>query len=163
MIELRNFLPSDYPQITDIYNFYVDNTVITFDTVKSSVPKMAARLEEIASKWPCIVAVNEEGHIVGYCYAHAWKEKAAYSATLETTVYLHPDFTGQGIGRLLMQRLIELCRQREFDVLIACITEGNEASIRLHRSLGFEKASHFKGVGRKFGRHLDVFDYQLTL
>ena len=75
----------------------------------------------------------------GYCYAHAWKEKAAYKYTLETTVYLSPRYKGKGIGRQLMERLIEECRAGGYHALIACITEGNEASCSLHEKAGVQE------------------------
>ena len=106
---------------------------------------------------------EENGRVAGYCYAHAWKEKQAYSRTAETTVYLHPDSTGRGMGRQLMTALVDSCRQKGLHVLIACITVPNEASVRLHESLGFRQVSRFNEVGQKFGRWLDVYDFQLTL
>lgn len=101
--------------------------------------------------------------IAGYCYAHAWKERAAYRHTLETTVYLASEYQGKGIGKQLMQTLINECRHRGYHALIACITEGNEASNSLHQKLGFKQVSHFEKVGLKFDRWLDVFDYELIL
>jgi len=101
--------------------------------------------------------------VAGYCYAHGWKTKAAYRYTLETTVYLSPDYFGRGIGKRLMRELIEACRRNGYRALIACITAGNEASIALHTGLGFKQVSHFEQVGRKFGRWLDVVDYELLL
>ena len=101
--------------------------------------------------------------MVGYCYAHLWKERVAYSQTLETTIYLHPDYCHRGIGKRLMQQLIEQCRAQGFHALIACITGGNEGSIALHQSLGFEQRSCFKEVGHKFGAWLDVVDLELIL
>ena len=89
--------------------------------------------------------------------------KDAYSRTLETTVYVSPEYTGRGIGKQLMNELIRICRERNFLTLIACITEGNESSFRLHEKLGFERVSHFKKVGMKFGKYLDVIDYELIL
>ena len=101
--------------------------------------------------------------VVGYCYAHAWKERAAYRYTAETTVYLSPAYTGRGIGTLLMQKLIEECRNKNYRALIACITDDNIASKSLHIGLGFKQVSHFKKVGLKFDRWLDVVDYELLL
>lgn len=101
--------------------------------------------------------------MAGYCYAHPWKERAAYSNTLETTIYLHPDFKGRGTGTALMDRLVADCRRMGFKALIACITGENEASIAFHRKLGFEQASLFRSVGYKHGRWLDVVDMELLL
>ena len=91
------------------------------------------------------------------------RKSAAYRYTLETTVYLSPDYLGRGIGKRLMRELIEACRRNGYRALIACITAGNEASIALHTGLGFKQVSHFEQVGRKFGRWLDVVDYELLL
>lgn len=150
------------PEITEIYNHYVLDTDISFETEPVSVGEMTRRMEMYSAKQPYFVC-ETDGHIAGYCYAHPWKGYAAYAGTLETTVYLDPRFTRRGIGRMLMERLITACREAGFDSLIACITYGNEASCRLHERLGFREVSHFKEVGRKFGRMLDVVDMQLQL
>lgn len=123
---------------------------------------MRSRITGIVSHFPYFV-YETEGKIAGYCYAHAWKERAAYRHTLETTVYLASEYQGKGIGKQLMQTLINECRHRGYHALIACITEGNEASNSLHQKLGFKQVSHFEKVGLKFDRWLDVFDYELIL
>ena len=137
----------DSTEITAIYNHYIRESVATFDTEEWSVEKMSERIQTLSSAYPYIVFRMPEGKIGGFCYAHPWKEKDAYSRTLETTVYVSPEYTGRGI----------------FLTLIACITEGNESSFRLHEKLGFERVSHFKKVGMKFGKYLDVIDYELIL
>lgn len=153
----------DVTEITAIYNHYIRESVATFDTEEWSVEKMSERIQALSSAYPYIVFRMPEGKIGGFCYAHPWKEKDAYSRTLETTVYVSPEYTGRGIGKQLMQELIRICRERNFLTLIACITEGNESSFRLHEKLGFERVSHFKKVGMKFGKYLDVIDYELIL
>ena len=97
---------------------------------------MYVRISEISSHYPYFV-YEVDGRVVGYCYAHAWKE--------------------------LMQRLIGECRKEGYHALIACITARNEISNSLHLQLGFKPVSHFEKVGMKFGRWLDVFDYELLL
>lgn len=82
---------------------------------------------------------------------------------METTVYLSPAVVGRGIGTLLMKNLIEECRLSEYKALIACITEGNSESMALHKKLGFKQVSFFEKVGFKFGRWLNVIDYELLL
>lgn len=158
-----NVTASDAKHIADIYNYYVRNSVATFDTDEWSEERMKKRIEELSSEYPYIVYKLPDGEIAGYCYAHPWKEKDAYRYTLETTIYISPKHTGKGLGKELMTKLIEACRKSGFKTLIACITEGNESSFRLHESLGFEKVSHFKNVGIKFDRWLDVIDYELIL
>lgn len=152
----------DAKAIVDIYNEYVVNSVATFETEPLRVEEMEGRIAGISASYPYLVYVDQD-EVVEYCYAHTWKEKAAYKYTLETTVYLSPRYKGKGIGRQLMERLIEECRAGGYYALIACITEGNEASYSLHEKLGFRKVSHFEKVGLKFGRWLDVVDYELII
>ena len=152
----------DANEIADIYAWYVDHSTATFELRAPTSEDMASRLQSIALKYPAFVC-EEEGLIAGYCYAHLWKAFAAYSQTLETTIYLRPGTEGKGIGRVRMERLIAACREQGISSLIACITAENEGSRRFHESLGFRQVSDFKAVGRKFGRDLSVTDYQLML
>lgn len=152
----------DAKAITDIYNEYVLHSVATFETEPLQKEEMYSRIAGISADYPYFV-YEIDGSVVGYCYAHPWKQRVAYKYTLETTVYLSPDCVGKGIGKLLMQRLIEECRKRGYRALIACITAGNDISDSLHSGLGFKQVSCFKQVGLKFDRWLDVTDYELLL
>ena len=156
-VELR-----DVDAITDIYNGYVTGGSATFETEPVGTAEMRSRIAGISARFPYLVC-EEGGRVAGYCYAHGWKTKAAYRYTLETTVYLSSDYLGRGIGKRLMRELIEACRRNGYRALIACITAGNEASIALHTGLGFKQGSQFEQGGRKFGRWLDVGDYELLL
>lgn len=153
---------NDVSEIARIYAHYVTHTVVTFDTKVPSEKEMCERLQPIIRNCPAWVCV-EEGKIAGYCYAHGWKTKKAYSATAETTIYLHPDYLRKGYGRILMEQLIKDCRERSYHALVACITIPNEPSVKLHEKLGFKQVSHFHEVGRKFDKWLDVADYELIL
>ena len=159
---IRAVRREDVAAITAIYNVYVEKDTATFELDPVSVEEMARRVAEISSVYPYLVC-EEEGKLVGYAYVHAWKSKEAYDKTLETTVYLAPGWEGMGYGRLLMDRLIEMCRERGYHALIACITAENMRSRALHTRLGFKQVSHFEQVGWKFGRWLDVVDFQLLL
>lgn len=158
---LRPVSPSDAADITIIYNRYIAETTISFETEPLTVEQMRQRIGTL-SAFPYFVC-EEAGAVVGYCYAHPWKERAAYARTLETTVYLAHGACHRGIATALMHRLIDACRQRGFHTLIACITDDNAASIRFHERLGFTAVSHFHEVGRKFGRWLGVVDMELRL
>ena len=114
----------DAKAITAIYNEYVINSTATFETEPVAVEDMRERITQISANFPYFV-YEIDNEVVGYCYAHLWKERAAYRYTLETTVYLSTKHIGKGIGRLLMQRLIEKCRESGYHALIACITKGN--------------------------------------
>lgn len=159
---IRRVKLEDAKAITTIYNEYVEHSVVTFDTEPLREEDMRSRIAEIAARFPYFV-YEEDGRVTGYCYAHLWKERDAYKHTLETTVYMAPGYLGKGIGKMLMQRLIEECKREGYHALVACITEGNAASDSLHLGLGFKQVSHFEKVGLKFGRWLDVVDYELLL
>lgn len=155
---IREISPADIAPITYIYNEYVAHSTATFETESVSEAEMAARLAN------CRVLVAEaEGVTIGYAYLHRWKAFAAYSSTAEVTVYLHPGFTGQGIGRRLLMKLLDMERKAgRYHSVIACITAENERSVELFAQLGFRQVSRFESVGLKFGRWLDVVDLQLT-
>lgn len=159
---IRPVSPQDALDIAEIYNEYILHSTATFETEPLSVEEMRIRLCEISADFPYFV-YERQGRVMGYCYAHLWKERAAYCHTYETTIYLHPQVLGASIGKRLMQKLIETCRERDCHALIACITEENEASCRFHERLGFRRVSHFRQVGRKLGRWLDIVDYELLL
>ena len=93
---IRNVSSRDAKAIVDIYNEYVVNSVATFETEPLRVEEMEGRIAGISASYPYLVYVDHD-EVVGYCYAHAWKEKAAYKYTLETTVYLSPRYKGKGI------------------------------------------------------------------
>ncbi len=160
---IRPVRPSeDAPAITAIYNRYITRTTVSFETEPLSEASMQERIEAISSEFPYFV-YEYDSEVAGYCYAHLWKERSAYSKTLEMTVYLAPEACGKGFGAELVRRLIEACRERGFHSLIACITAENTRSLAFHEALGFRKVSHFRQVGHKFGRWLDVIDLQLPL
>lgn len=161
-IAIRPVQDEDFPAITEIYNYYVLKGEQSFETEAVTAEEMQQRAFIITIDSHYLVAVSG-GTILGFCYAHKWKERAAYSNTLETTIYLSKDARHRGVGKLLMERLIESCRQAGYRVLIACITGNNTESIEFHKSLGFTQASHFHNVGFKHGKWLDVVDLELQL
>ena len=163
LISCRRLRGGDIPDVTRIYNHYILNSTASFETEPLTGEQMRRRAEAIAAEYPYYVAEDEEGRVAGYCYAHPWKERAAYSHTLETTIYLDPAFKRSGVGTALMRLLIADCRRLGCKALIACITGDNAASIAFHRKLGFEQASLFRSVGYKHGRWLDVVDMEMIL
>lgn len=160
---IRKVIPSvDATAITNIYNKYVSETTVSFETEPLSVAQMQNRIEEIARQYPYFV--SEEGGVVqGYAYVHKWKERAAYSKTVEGTIYLNSDVRHEGIGTELAKKIISTCRELGFRAIIACITEENHESLEFHKKMGFVEVSHFLKVGEKFGRLLDVIDMELQL
>lgn len=163
MERIREVRPADDAKnIAAIYRWYVENTTATFELQPLSDAEMLHRIEDITARFPYFV-YEKDGEIAGFCHAHTWKRFPAYDITLESTVYLRLDMKRRGIGKALMKRLIAECRHRGFFSMIACITAENEESCRFHESIGFTPASRFRNAGKKFGRLLDVVDYQLPL
>lgn len=163
MAEIREYRPADARRITEIYNHYITSTTITFETDPLTVEEMKSRLDGIAARYPLLVA-EADGEVAGYAYAHRWKLSAAYSPTAETTLYVDPRHQHRGIGSELLRQLIQECRRHpSLHALIACITADNHASRRLHEREGFRQVSEFIAVGEKFGRRLDVVDYELIV
>lgn len=159
---IRTVTLADSDALTAIYNHYVEESTATFDLLPVSSSEIDRLIHEATPHFPFLVYDTGEG-IAGYCYAHSWKSKAAYRHTWEITIYLAPEHTGKGIGEALMRQLIADCRKKGCKVLIADITAENEGSRQFHERFGFTQVSHFRQVGRKFGRWLDVIDYQLNL
>lgn len=159
---VRRVVPEDAAQISEIYNYYIEETTVSFEVDPISVEAMRNRIASISERFPYFVA-ECGGMIVGYCYAHEWKERPAYSLTFENTVYLRRDAVAHGVGARLMRALIDACRGMGCHALIACITTENEGSRRFHESLGFREVSHFREVGYKLGRYLDVTDMELLI
>lgn len=153
----------DIAPILEIYNHHVLNTDVSFETAPLTADQMRQRVKAITDSGFPYFVWRENGRTLGFCYAHPWKERAAYAPTLEATLYLAPEAQGKGIGRIMLAELANRCRNAGFVSLIACITATNAQSIALCEKMGYEKVSHFKQVGRKHGHLLDVVDYQLML
>jgi Sortase and related acyltransferases len=159
---IRKVKPEDARDIALIYNYYIEKSTITFETDPVSVEEMSERIAAISGKYLYFV-YEESGKVIGYCYVSSWKKKAAYNKTVESTIYIEKDFQGQGIGRALMNELINKLKEKSFHAVIACITTPNPESVKLHEKLGFRQVSEFKEVGYKFEKWLDVGDWELLL
>jgi phosphinothricin acetyltransferase len=159
---LRNATPDDAARIAAIYNYYVANTTVTFETEPVPETDMRNRIRTISEHHPYLV-YEASGQIRGYCYASAWKKRAAYRHTVESTVYVDRASLGRGIGTLLMKALIEALRTTPAHTVIACIALPNPPSVKLHEKLGFRQASGFRETGYKFGKWVDTGDWQLLL
>ena len=152
---IRNAMPADAKELCSIYNHYIEHTIITFEEETLSVAEFEQRIINISSKYPYIV-YEEEGKILGYAYASAWRTRPAYRFSVETTIYLAPSAEGRGIGTMLYQELESQARTFGFHALLGCITIPNEKSIALHKKMGYKKVAEFEEVGFKFGQCLNV-------
>lgn len=134
----------------------------TFDLDEFTLDERREWFSHYGGHYPLIVA-EQDGVIAGYASLSRYREKAAYDRTVESSVYVHPKFHGQGIGKALMVDILERAKTCGHHVVIAGITSGNEASVRLHEGLGFQFVGRFREVGHKFGQWQDVDFYQLIL
>lgn len=161
-VTLRSATPEDAKALLEIYAPYIERTAITFEYTVPTVEEFRQRIADTLPHYPYIVA-EYDGNIVGYAYAGLFKERAAYSRCVETSIYIRSDFRGKGAGTALYDRLEEeLARQGILNVN-ACITwtdDENEylthQSPLFHAKRGYEKCAHFHKCGYKFGRWFDV-------
>ncbi len=155
---------ADVPAIAAIYAHHVRTSLASFEIVPPTEEEIARRrLEVLKRRLPFLVA-EIAGTVVGYAYAGPYRLRPAYRATLEDSIYVHPDHARQGIGRLLLQALIAGCEAKGYRQMIAVIGDsGNAPSIGLHRAFGFEHAGILRSVGFKFGRWVDSVLMQRSL
>ena len=162
-ILIRTVNIGDAQAICSIYNYYVINTAVTFETNEVPVNEMRGRIEEVLDNGlPYFVAVVDN-KIVGYCYIHRWNGRCAYSSTKELSIYLDKNMRHKGIGRQLFEYLLSHIDYKTTHVLISGICIPNEASVCLHEKFGFKKISHMKEIGRKFDEWRDVGHWELIL
>jgi len=152
----------DAERIAAIYNWYILNTIITFETDVVSPEEMTKRIKEKIIKYDWLV--GEAGQeVIGYAYYGPFRPRAAYHYTAESTIYLAQKCMGRGLGRALYVQLLESVRSRGFREIMGVIALPNPQSIALHRAIGFAEVGVLKRVGYKFGRYIDVGLWQLSI
>jgi L-amino acid N-acyltransferase YncA len=159
---LRSCTVDDAVRICDIYNHYVLETVITFEESVVAPTEMAQRILDVTSRLPWLVW-ERDSEILGYAYASPWKVRSAYKNSVESTVYLAPTATGQGIGTKLYAALIADLRRRGLHCVVGGAALPNPASIALHEKMGFVKVAQFREIGFKHDRWIDVAYWELIL
>ncbi len=157
---IRDVTKFDTSQIADIYNYYILNTVITFETEPLSENEIQKRINNITTNYPWIV-YEDKNEILGYAYASQWNSRCAYKSTIETTIYLKNNLKGKGIGTTLYQELINRVKKMKIHAIIGGVALPNKASIALHEKLGYTKVAQFKEVGYKFNKWIDVGYWEL--
>ena len=162
-MDVRPVEPGDCQIICDIYNYYIENTVISFEEQPLTVDEMAQRVLACTVSYPWLVCVDS-GRVVGYAYAGAYRPRLGYRYTVENSVYIHPHYQQRGLGRRLLAQLIATCEAGGYRQMVAVIGDsGNIASIRLHQALGFVHVGTLPNVGFKHGRWLDCVLMQRSL
>ena len=159
---IRRATPDDAVAIAAIYNHHVVNTVVTFEEIPVDEAAMRSRIADIEASHAWFVA-TVDGRIGGYAYASVWRARSAYRRSVETTVYVDGDRTRRGLGRALYDALLPELAQRGFHCAMGGIALPNAASVALHERTGFAKVAHFREVGWKLGRWIDVGYWQRLL
>ncbi|HYB91331.1 MAG TPA: GNAT family N-acetyltransferase [Candidatus Binataceae bacterium] len=154
---IRPATRGDLARLTEIYNYYVRTTPITFDITPFTVEEREAWFDEHSDgrRYRLFVA-EEDSRVTGYAGTGQFRSKAAYDTTVEATIYCAPDAAGRGIGTLMYRTLFAALEGEDINRIVGGITLPNEASVTLHRRFGFTEAGIFTQNGRKFGRYWDV-------
>ena len=161
---LRPFTDDDAAAVSRIYAHHVQHSVATFDLEAPAPADWQAKVAGLtAAGWPFLVAVDGPD-VVGFAYVSPWRDRPAYAATVEDTVYLAPGRSGRGTGRALLTAVLDRAAAAGARQAIAVIADGGDPSSRaLHRALGFVEAGRLRDVGFKHGRWLDVVLMQASL
>jgi len=163
MTTIRSVRETDLPDILDIYNHVILNTTAVYTYEPHTLAMRKAWYDDkVRDGYPIFVA-EDAGRVVGLSTYGPFRAWPAYKYTVENSVYVAADQRSKGIARLLMLPLIDAARVQGYHAIIASIDAANEASLRLHRSFGFEEVAHFREVGYKFGRWLDLKFLELLL
>lgn len=154
----------DLPELLEIYNYEVLHGTATFDLHPKTLEERTVWFHEHnVGNHPLIVA-RRNGRAIGYASLSAYRDKEAYAAAVELSVYVSPDTRGEGIGSMLVERILEEARARDdIHTVISVITGENQGSVALHERFGFMFCGRMKEVGEKFGRKLDIINYQLMV
>ncbi len=163
-MEIRATLPADVPAIQAVYAHHVLHGLGTFETDPPDAREMQLRHAQItAAGYPYLIAV-EAGKVLGYAYANHFRTRAAYRYTVEDSVYVAPTAVRRGVGKGLLDELINRCSAQGLHQMLAVIGDsGNLGSIGVHRACGFEDVGVLKAVGRKFDRWVDIVIMQRAL
>lgn len=164
-VSLRAAEAKDCFAICEIYNFYIQNSVVTFDEQTMEVSQWEEKLTYLNKQsFPFIVAESDNGEILGFAYVAPWRQKSAYRTTVEDSIYLRAAATGKRVGTKLLEQLLVLSKQAGIKEVVAVISDsGADSSVRLHEQFGFKRQGHLAKVGFKFDRWLGTILMQKSL
>ena len=165
LVLLRSAEERDMYAVCEIYNFYIKNSVVTFDEEVMETATWIDKLHYLNGLGlPFIVAETAGHEILGFAYVAPWRQKSAFKRTVEDSIYLRAAATGKRLGTKLLETLIERCREAGVKEIVAVISDsGAESSIKLHEQFGFKPQGHLGKVGFKFGRWLGTVLMQKSL
>lgn len=156
---VRRAIRSDARSVARIYNRYIRESTVTFEETPLEVSEVESRFDR-SLFW---FVIEDEGEARGYAYASPYHRRAAYRHAVEISVYIEYGFEGRGFGTRLYEAVFRELEGREIHVAVGVVALPNPGSVALHERFGMEKVAHFKEVGRKFGRWIDVGHWQKIL
>ncbi len=159
---IRKVTPEDTEAILEIYNYYIVNSIATFDEDKKTLEEIKNKITDTIKIYPWFVLM-ENNELIAFAYAIQWKDKSAYNQSVEGTIYIKTGHEGKGVGTTLYTYLINYLKSNGYHSILGVISLPNDSSIAMHQKLSFEKVAHFKEIGRKFNRQIDVGCWQLIL
>lgn len=162
MISLQPVEENDVHEITALYNHYVENSTVTFSTHSFSEDEMRELLFFESPLYRSFT-IHSDGTMAGYGIISNFKKREAFDVTAEITIYLKPGMSGKGIGKPALALLEDFARSVNLHSLIAIVCAENTPSIRLFEKNGYSRCSHYREIGRKFGRYLDIIEFQKIL
>ena len=161
---IRPVKKADAESVANIYNYYVLNSIATFEEETISAKEIESRIVKSASEnLPWLVAEDGAGEVIGYAYAGNWSGRCAYKHSVEISVYLSHTVMSQGWGTRLYEALFASLKELPIHVVIGGIALPNEESVALHEKFGMQKVAHFNEVGFKFEKWIDVGYWQVTI
>ncbi|MDN3496368.1 GNAT family N-acetyltransferase [Planococcus sp. APC 4015] len=163
--EIRPARESDVPDIREIYNYYVTNSVVTFDEKKWTIAQWREKLDRLKQAGlPFLVAESPSGQVLGYALVQPMSSKSGYRFSVENSIYLGQAATGKGLGKALLVALIAASEEAGIREMVAIISDkGAEGSVALHERLGFTEVGRMGRVGFKFNRWLGTITLQKSL
>ena len=159
---IRTIEEKDIPVILDWYNWYISNSIATFETEEISLEGFKQRVAFITEKYPWVI-LEENDKPVGYAYYSDFNSRQAYACTVDLAIYLDPNACHLGYGKILLQEMIAIARKSSYKNIVSLVTAGNIASEKLHERYGFVKKATFDDIGYKHNQWLAVSYYYLQL
>lgn len=161
---IRKAERKDIQVLLEIYNYEVVNGVSTLDINPRTIGQWTDWYEKHNIKNHPLIVAEDNGTVMGYATLSSYREKEAYSSTVELSIYVHPEHRGKGVGSVLMNAIIKMAKEDEtVHTVVSVITSGNAASEHLHEKFGFTFSGRIKEVGMKFGNYLDISNYYLVV
>ena len=163
-MEIRVARREDLQQLLDIYNYEVVHGVATLDLQPKSLEEWGQWFDAHNIKNHPLLVAEQAGRVAGYACLSPYRSKEAYRSTVELSIYIGPDFRRQGVATALMEAILREARQDpETHTVVSVITDGNEASRKLHEKFGFTYCGAIREVGMKFGAYQDILNFSLIV